>query len=118
MTAGKLNHDDVALCVFYHISHGHCSWNDFYHRADFRSCSVYPGADRSYPPGRGSRVRQRLFVEGLREDIDATTGDRFNTSFPNVASTPNTTEWYNGLDGMPGPVNGTSMSRYKTTRDR
>jgi len=84
-----------------------CSWNDFYQRSGLQPCSVHPN----------SRALQRLHVEGLREDIDAT-GDRFNTSFPNVALTPNTTEWYNGIGDMPGPVNGTSISRYRTTLDR
>ena len=50
-------------------------------------------------------------------DVDVN-GDRYNTSFPDVATSPSSTGWWSDVDQLPGAEKGSSATGYETTYDR
>eukprot|EP00540_Astrosyne_radiata_P001666 CAMPEP_0116868720 /NCGR_PEP_ID=MMETSP0418-20121206/27357_1 /TAXON_ID=1158023 /ORGANISM="Astrosyne radiata, Strain 13vi08-1A" /LENGTH=290 /DNA_ID=CAMNT_0004504729 /DNA_START=53 /DNA_END=922 /DNA_ORIENTATION=+ len=70
-----------------------------------------------------SRPLQRVFFEGLTEDVFYPEGKRNLSSYPEVGRFPNETEWWSDVDSLPG-ANRTDRSssigngRFDTTYDR
>jgi len=68
--------------------------------------------------GIDARYLQASIFEGPRTDIDPLTGNRRETSFPNISTSPETTEWWSDVNDLPGSSKGTSAAGYETTYDR
>lgn len=87
-----------------------CEWNDFSARDKSDACT-------RYPPGGKSRYLQKVSFATLSED-SAKDGSRYSTSFPNVATTPNTTAWWDNTTVLPNVSLELPRTRYSTSYDR
>ena len=65
-----------------------CAWDD-------------PWGTTCSEQGPSSRLNQVLSLDTLREDADSS-GNRNNTSYPALATTPNTTQWWPNIESLPG----------------
>ena len=81
-----------------------CSWNDPF------------GGDCSNNLV-DSRRSQKLFFEGLSEDVSPN-GDRNFTSFPRLGRTPEGTSFWSGVDELPGSESRYNATGFGTTFDR
>mmetsp|Transcript_5640 Transcript_5640/g.11678 ORF Transcript_5640/g.11678 Transcript_5640/m.11678 type:complete len:1810 (-) Transcript_5640:117-5546(-) len=84
-----------------------CQWYD----SEVDSCSS--GYNQSE-----SRRLQRRFFASKAHDYDPTTGNRNSTSFPLVASSPETTLWFSDGSELPGSQKGHNTSGFHTAYDR
>ena len=82
-----------------------CEWDDQWGR----ECYQYPAID--------TRSLQRLYFEAQSDDASPN-GDRNSTSFPRVASTPNTTSFWPDMNSVPGTEKGAAAGGHETTYDR
>ena len=102
-----------------------CQWNDKWGV----QCYDYDTGDHVHAHGVGqsqhhhysgvghTRYFQHPFYEGLRQDVWPN-GDRNSTTFPQVATSPQTTEWWSDIDSLPGANKGNLAKGYATTYDR
>jgi len=70
-----------------------------------------------YDDNVDTRQLQRVFFEGLSQDVWPN-GDRNSTTYPLVASTAKSTEWWDDVDEVPGAEKGDLSQGYGTTYDR
>jgi len=84
-----------------------CAWNDYYARGT-DTCAVFPS---------GSRHLQKLSFDGQSQDVGPD-GSRYSTSFPKLASSPDTTAWWHNISSLPGSSEGSLGSNYDTTYER
>ena len=88
-----------------------CAWNDIGSRTTGKCTSFKPGA---------SRPLQKLHFEAQNQDTDMF-GTRLSTSFPNVASSPAATSWWNNTSTLPrlqSDVGNSTGTRYVSTDGR
>lgn len=92
-----------------------CQWND---KWDVQ-CYDYKTGDHHHHEAemKPTRYYQHPFFEGLRQDVWPN-GDRNSTTFPQVATSPQTTEWWSDIDSLPGANKGNLAKGYATTYDR
>ena len=87
-----------------------CSWNDPRYAS---SCSDLAG---------DSRLAQRVYFEGLNQDVVWPSGERNMTSYPLTADMPSTTSFWTDSTVVPGfndtPPPSSSSATYRTTSDR
>jgi len=81
-----------------------CEWDDQWGE----ECYQYPIDTRSL---------QRLYSEAQSDDAFPN-GDRNSTSFPRVASTPDTTSFWPDMNSVPGAEKGATAGGHETTYDR
>ena len=82
-----------------------CGWKD----GSGSSCQNYAQGE--------SRLFQHPFFEGLNEDV-LPNGDRNETTYPQVATSPASTSFWNNASSLAGFNNGQSTSRTSTPYDR
>ncbi|KAL7569171.1 hypothetical protein ACA910_016997 [Epithemia clementina (nom. ined.)] len=86
-----------------------CSWND---NSAVRTCT--PGLNESE-----SRRLEKRFYAVLAQDFDPGTGNRSKaSSFPEAATSPETTSWQTNISELPGAQKGANASGFETTYDR
>ena len=88
-----------------------CAWNDIGSRTTGKCTNFESGA---------SRPLQKLHFEGQNQDTDIF-GTRLSTSFPNVASSPAATSWWNNTTVLPrlhSDVDNSIGTRYASTYGR
>ena len=78
-----------------------CAWNDV---------NVGASSCRVFERNESSRHLQRRFFSSERSDADPVTGERQNTSYPNVAFWPNSTYWWDNETVTPGASTGDMSS--------
>lgn len=88
-----------------------CAWDDNY--ASEGQCINYDSQGIN-----SSRYLQTNMFEGLRSDIDPSTGNRVASSFPNISTSPEETAWWASPDEMPGASKGAQASGFSTVYDR
>ena len=101
---------DVNSCIAMGAPPCDCSWNDIATR-NGGVCSEYRQGE--------SRPLQELHFAGQSQDAGPG-GSRYFTSFPDVATSPNTTAWWDNATVLPGLSEGSRSTgtRYGTTYDR
>jgi len=82
-----------------------CAWNDPWGKP----CDIFPAGQ--------SRLLQRVFFEGIRNDVFPN-GDRNSTSYPDVGNLPDTTSFWDSATQVPGSENQYNASGYYNTYDR
>ena len=87
-----------------------CAWNDFTARGEENACTNYRPAE--------SRAQQLLHFAGQRTSTWPD-GTRNFTTFPDVASSPNTTAWWDNVTVLPRQASEEfNNTKYGTTYDR
>jgi hypothetical protein len=98
--------ENVLECPYYQEHYAcDCAWNE----TNSPPCQDYPQGS--------SRQLQKVGVSVESRDA-STDGDRLSTSFPKVATSPETTEWWEDLNTVPGSEKGSSAAGHDFLYDR
>ena len=72
----------------------------------------------AFDEGVDTRRMQKLFFASKRTDADPMTGNRAQSSFPQVDTTPGNTSWWKEVSDVPGAQKGSEAAGHETTYDR
>ena len=86
-----------------------CEWNDFSARDKTDACT-------NFSPGK-SRYLQRVHFAAQSQDASPD-GSRYSTSYPELATSPNTTAWWDNVTVLPNSTDEPTRTQYSTSYDR
>ena len=100
-----VENETLPTCSYFQeVNKCDCEWND----KRVEECTEFP---------KGSRQFQKFFFAGESSN-HLPDGDRNSTKYPDVATSPGTTEWWYDLKTVPGYEKGSSASGHDTLYDR
>ena len=103
--ACKADIRDISRCPFHEENYiCDCAWND-----------VWTETCQNFPNGSRHLQKAEFAVERSSADSD---GNRNFSDFPRVATSPETTEWWDDPKTVPGWEKGSNASGYSTLYDR